>query len=533
MGGGQNFLVMVRRKRRTILGAALVLAASLSAAVVAGSSPAPSIGAQPAGAAVLPPPAGLPAFYGIPDPLPAGKPGDIIATEVENVPGLHGSLYRVMYHSESVSGKDIPVTGLIAVPSGAAPSGGFPVVSWAHGTTGIADVCAPSLDPSGYASFANALLDQGYEVTATDYEGLGTPGRHPYIVGDSEARGVLDIVRAARNEPSFHASDHYLVWGHSQGGHAAAFSLHIADTWAPELHLMGVVAGAPPSQLLLFNAALQNSPFRYYLLMAAAGFNAAYGDQQAPLDAVLSPLGIQKLALVDQGCTGTIAAGTQGLNFADLEKADPASVPAWHDLLVANDPGQFTKAAPEPLLIIQGGADEQIPVISTQILYGQLCKLGQGTQRWVYPGQSHAGVIGPSFNDMLAWIADRFAGKAAPSITPTGQADVDVSQCASTVQPTPTTTTTIASTTTTSTTQAPVATSTTVTTAPPTTSTTAALAAANGSATTTTAAPQVLGATVTRVAFTGFDVRQWVEWALVLAIAGTLFLLADRKRSDY
>jgi hypothetical protein len=524
---------MTTARRRASLLLALMLLCAL-AAVVAGSSPAPSIGARPAGAAVLPPPPGLPAFYGIPDPLPKGNPGDIIATELENVPGLHGTLYRVMYHSQSVGGKDIPVTGLIAVPSGAPPAGGFPVISWAHGTTGIADVCAPSLDPSGYAPFANALLDKGYLVTATDYEGLGTPGRHPYIVGDSEARGVLDIVRAARELPNLHASDHYLVWGHSQGGHAAMFSLHIADEWAPELHLMGVVAGAPPSQLLLFNTALQNSPFRYYLLMAAAGFNAAYGDQQAPLDQVLTPLGIQKLSLVDQGCTGTIAAGVQGLNFSDLEKADPASVPAWHDLLVANDPGQFTQAVPEPLLIIQGGSDEQIPVISTQILFGQQCKLGQGTQRWVYPAQSHAGVIGPSLNDMLAWITDRFANKAAPSVTPTGLPGIDTSECASTVQPTPTTTTTTtvvaAPTTTTTTTAAPGTTSTTAASGTTTSTAAAAVSAANATGTTTTTGtPQVLGVQVSRLSFTGMDVRQWLEVALFLALTGAFLLLADRK----
>jgi pimeloyl-ACP methyl ester carboxylesterase len=304
------------------------------------------------------------------------------------------------------------------------------------------------------------------------YEGLGTPGRHPYIVGDSEARGVLDIVRAARQLANLHASDRYLVWGHSQGGHAAMFSLHIADQWVPELHLVGVVAGAPPSQLLFLNSALQNSPFRYYLLMAAAGFNAAYGDGQAPLDDVLTPLGIQKLDLVDQGCTGTFAAGVQGLNFSDLEKADPASVPSWHQLLVDNDPGQFTQPSQEPLLMIQGGSDEQIPVISTQILFGQMCALGQGTQRWIYPGQSHAGVIGPSFGDMLNWIADRFAGKAAPSVTPTGLPGIDATACASTLAPTTTTTSTTTSTTTTLT---PTTTSTTPV---PTTSTTTASASA-------------------------------------------------------
>jgi len=353
-----------------------------------------------------------------------------VRTEKVAAAGMHGTLWRVMYHSRSLQDNDIVVTGLIAVPTSTPPPGGFPVVSWAHGTTGIADTCAPSLEPDLYTAIANGLLDKGYLVTGTDYEGLGTPGRHPYIVGESEARGVLDIVRAARRLPDLHASDRYLVWGHSQGGHAAMFSLHIADGWAPELHLVGVVAGAPPSQLLLINSYLQTSPFKYYILMAAAGFNAAYGDQRAPLDAVLTPAGVQTLGDVDQGCTGELANKTAGLDYHTLQKADPATVPARTQLLKENDPGQFTQASREPLLIIQGGNDEQVPVISTQLLFTHLCQIGQTEQRWVYPGQSHAGVIPPSLGDMETWIDHRFAGAPAPDVTaPKGQPDIQAQRC--------------------------------------------------------------------------------------------------------
>jgi len=523
----------VTRKWRALACAAFFAASAALALALATprSSDAAASDVRAAPAAAPTPPPGLPLFYAVPDPLPQGDPGDVIALEQEPVAGLHGSLYRVMYHSRSVLGKDIAVTGLIAVPATPPPAGGYEVISWAHGTTGIADVCAPSLDPSSYGGFANVLLDQGYLVTATDYEGLGTPGRHPYLVGESEARGVLDIVRAARNLSNLHAGDRYLVWGHSQGGHAAMFSLHIAGQWAPELHLVGVVAGAPPSQLLFLGQALQSSPFRYYELMVAAGFNAAYADQGAPLDEVLTTLGIQKLSLVDQGCAGTIAAGVQGLNFNDLQKADPSSVPLWHDLLAANDPGLFTQASPEPLLIIQGGSDEQIPVISTQILFGQLCTLGQGTQRWIYPGQSHAGVIAPSFADMSAWIADRFAGKAAPgSLTPTGLPNVDAIACESTV---PTTTSTTTSTTAPSTTTTLASTTTTfAATSTTTTSTALPAPAAATAATTTTLGAQVLGTQTSngQLSFTGTDIEHSIEIGAFCLLCGLLFVRARPRR---
>ena len=354
----------------------------------------------------------------------------MIKTEDESVPALHGTIRRVMYHSRSVSGADIAVTGLLAVPNGTPPAGGFPLITWAHGTTGIADMCAPSLAPSDFTDIANALLDKGYVVAGTDYEGLGTPGRHPYIVGESEARGTIDIVRAARNLSDVHASDRYVVWGHSQGGHAAMFSLHIADAYAPELHLLGVVAGAPPSQLYLIYQALRDNPFRYYLLMAAAGWNAAYGDQAAPLDQVLTPTGLQALSEVDNGCSDYVYNATSGYSTNDLLKADPNTVPEWAALLQVNDPGQFTAAAAEPLLVIQGGNDEQIPVAATAIMFDQLCAIGQIEQRWIYPGQSHSGVIAPSFTDMSVWIDDRFAGVANPdTYQPTGQADVQTQTC--------------------------------------------------------------------------------------------------------
>ncbi|MCX6509652.1 MAG: alpha/beta fold hydrolase [Actinobacteria bacterium] len=363
----------------------------------------------------------LPDFYGVPDPLPAGKPGELINSEPVEVPGLNGALSRVMYHSTNINGQDIAVTGLVLIPKGTAPSGGWPVITWAHGTTGIADACAPSLKPASLTATANGLLAAGYLVVASDFEGLGTPGRHPYIVGESEARGTLDIVRLAQSFPNANASKRYAVWGHSQGGHAAMFAGHIAKSYAPEIELVADVAGAPPSQLLLVNAALQTSPYKHYIAMVAAALNAAYGDQKADLTQVLTPEGIEFLKNMDTMCSTELGKAAAGLDFTKLQKADPSTIPTWNQLLKDNDPGTFTAPIPVPLLIIHGGSDEQIPVVSSALLFDQLCKIGQVEQRWVFAGQSHAGVIAPSFSSMMTWIGDRFAGKPMPdAIRPDG-----------------------------------------------------------------------------------------------------------------
>ncbi len=113
-----------------------------------------------------------------------------------------------------------------------APDGGWPVLSWAHGTTGVSDICAPSNDTADgpahdYLGGVDAVLDRyvadGYVVVQTDYVGMGTPGGHPYMDGGTEANAVVDIVRASR-EIDDSISNQWYAMGHSQGGHATLFT---------------------------------------------------------------------------------------------------------------------------------------------------------------------------------------------------------------------------------------------------------------------------------------------------------------------
>jgi pimeloyl-ACP methyl ester carboxylesterase len=399
--------------------------------LVAGMAAACSSSSTSSAVASIPAPKGLPSWYSVPMPLPT-TPGTLMKAQKISAPGLDGTTYRVMYTSESVLNKIVAVTGLVIVPHRRAPVGGYPVVSWGHGTNGMAEQCAPSLDPTQAVPMTNGLLDQGWEVTASDYQGEGSPGLLPYIVGVSAARNTIDIVRAARQLKAAHASANYVVWGHSEGGQTAMFALHIGSSYAPELHMMGVVAGAPPSQFNLIYQFLSTSPYRYYLFMVAGAYASAYGAKAAPVSEVLTPLGLSLLPDLSKGCSNYVAQVIDKYTISQITTGDPFKIPAWKTLIMQNDPENFDAPSPVPLLIIQGGDDEQIPVASTQLLAQHLCGVGQDLERWIYPGQSHAGVIGPSFNDMVHWIKDRFAGVADPDpYMPVGLPGVQTTTCPS------------------------------------------------------------------------------------------------------
>jgi alpha-beta hydrolase superfamily lysophospholipase len=413
-----------RRARRLPAAAAVLALLALAGAGCAARAVPPTTTPAPA------PTAQLPAFYTVPSRLPPGPHGTLIRAQRVAAVGLDGTAYLVMYRSQTAHGAPDPVTGLVIVPRTSPPAGGYPVITWGHGSDGLAKQCAPSLDPAADVPLANQLLSQGWEITASDGQGFaaGTPGPAPYLVGTSSARNVIDIVRAARQLPAAHASSRYVVWGHSEGGQSALFTMQAAPAYAPDLHLEGAVAGAPPSQFSAMYPFLAGTGYSHLLFMAAAGYNTAYGNQAAPLSQVLTLFGMSKLPVLNQVCD--VASAIDKYPLRQLFKGDPFTVPAWRRLLTANDPGTFTAPSRVPLLIIQGGNDTEVPVASTQLLAAHLCGIGQGLQRWVYPGQTHAGVFTPSAPDMIGWIAGRFRGTPLPDrYTPHGQPGIQVTHC--------------------------------------------------------------------------------------------------------
>jgi pimeloyl-ACP methyl ester carboxylesterase len=356
------------------------------------------VAAAPAAEAKVPKaPAGL-ELYKPPKNLKSYEQGDLIwARRVENPLPQAGRTWTLLYRSTSLRGKAIGVSGFVMLPKGKPPKDGWPVVSWAHGTSGIADPCAPSRDPKGpYTFYAaeqfSAWLRAGYAIANTDYEGLGTPGVHPYLVGRSEGRGVVDIVRASRQLDG-RLARRYVIAGHSQGGHAALFAAALAPRRAPELRLRGVAAYAPASHLDVLSRALPSftSPSGLSGLAAliARGLSSVY--PQIEPSQIASDGALALLPLVDKVCLVELnsASAFGGIAPADLVRPG-ADLEPLHEILERQNPDLKITV---PILLAQGLTDTTVLPFLTNQLDGELRDRKNKVRYLTYPEIEHVGVV--------------------------------------------------------------------------------------------------------------------------------------------
>lgn len=344
-------------------------------------------------------------------PASAATHGDLVSVKkTRPVATLKGAAkdLTVTYLTKGVGGKLVPVTGTVAFPKGTAPKGGWPVLTWAHGSTGIADKCAPSV--RGKRELVHpmllTLLKSGFVVVRTDYEGLGTPGVHPFFVGTSEGRSVLDIVRAARKLDQ-NVGRRVVIAGHSQGGHAALWAAALAPKWTPELKVGGTVAFAPASHIGEQASVLRSLDTTSYSPLAALVVRGA--DAAKPSLGIESALTDRARALwpeIETKCFGELTAADSwgGLKASELFRPEPDAAPLLA-FLNANDPETLTIRG--AVLLLQGGADSSSLPAFTDALASDL--LGRGTKLTyaTYPELNHGTITtdAKSVGDALAFIA--------------------------------------------------------------------------------------------------------------------------------
>jgi pimeloyl-ACP methyl ester carboxylesterase len=327
--------------------------------------------------------------------------------------------YRVIYDSTSLSGSLVAVSGVIVVPGGAPPPGGFPIVSWAHGTTGLAAACAPSLSGLGSIPSLASLLAARMIVVATDYPGLGVAGPDPYLVGQSEAQSVLDIARAARNLEGQAASNRVVVVGYSQGGQAALFAGQIAPSYAPELFLEGVVAVAPVASITELAPVVpgnRDDPDAGFAVMALSAWSDTYGN--IPLDSVLTDQAVREATVMTTACSGAVDTAYDGTPTDRLFRTEWSTTPSLRAADLANQPGHAPTAT--PVLVVQGTADNLVPYASTtRLVTDSLCDTQHDLVRYVaVPGAGHLGALDVDQPVILRWIAARVAGQVPTDTCP-------------------------------------------------------------------------------------------------------------------
>ncbi|WP_332759774.1 lipase family protein [Pseudarthrobacter sp.] len=368
-------------------------------------------------------------FYSTPASLPANN-GDLVRTEpsvfyVDPLKTIRAqaSVQRIMYRSVNSSGAPVAVTGTVLVPYAAwTGSGPRPLVSYAAGTQGQGDQCAPSramaTGEEYEGIFIAGLLARGYSVAVTDYEGLGTAGSHTYMARESQAHAVLDAARAAQRlgSPQIVPGGPVALAGYSQGGGASAAAVELAPQYAPELNLKGAYAGAVPADLPAVGRNLDGGLYTGFLLYAVTGMGAAGGLDLSPH---LNAAGRAKLAATDNECTLQSLASSGFLNTAQLtvsgqKLSSLLELPELETVVAAQTIGNG-RAPQVPVLLSHSVLDDVIPYDQGRQLAKRWCAAGSSVYFDVTAGATHIGGYAAAIPQAFIFLERRFSNRSAVS----------------------------------------------------------------------------------------------------------------------
>jgi len=341
----------------------------------------------------------------------ATAPGTVLSATTVTLPSELSPLAtgkRISYVTTSVTGATITATGLIMTPKTGRT---YKTVVWAHGTTGLADLCTPSLNqdvfwPEARAAIA-ALLAKGWTVAAPDYPGLGTSAAHPFLIGGSEGRSIIDSVKAARNLDSS-LSVQYAVDGHSQGGQGALFAGELAPSYDGSLVLRGVVAIAPVSNVDIFAPLIPGTAEQGYLVMGLYGLQTV--DYSVSANSLLAATAKTHTSVLQTGCLNEILAAYASLTADQLLVGGALPAAVVTKLVHYDNPAQAAPSA--PILLVQGTADEAVPYsITAGALLPELEAYNPQPPVDFVPvdGATHDGAVFDTTGQVADWIAGKFA----------------------------------------------------------------------------------------------------------------------------
>ena len=320
--------------------------------------------------------------------LPAKTPGTLLSIQAQNTDLFPNASQRflITYRSRGIQSEPIVASGFILLPKGKAPKEGWPILAWAHGTTGVADTCAPSSDYVGgpvhiYQQIAakalNAWLARGYAVVAPDYQGLGTPSGHPYMNAQSQLHTVVDAVRTTHHLKPYKFNKNWYVMGHSQGGAASLAVAAYGQKDAPELNLRGAIALAPGgyqyegiAEYVATHSQIDTSVAAFFPIVLL-GAEAA-DPSLAPANLV-SPEMVEILNQARSRCLSELE--------SDLKQAPKTVFKPNVNLTPLTN--YLKKQSIEnmiptvPVMVVQGEKDQLVDSRGTYAYYQQICKMGK------------------------------------------------------------------------------------------------------------------------------------------------------------
>ncbi|MFH8250921.1 lipase family protein [Microbacterium sp. B2969] len=364
------------------------------------------------------------AFYDPPSDVPADH-GQLI--RFDDYGGRHpsnGDVIRILYTTRDAVGRPAVASALVISPTDAHP-GPRPVVSWNHGTTGVARACAPSLRNDAATKWAipalEDALDKGWIIVASDYSGQGAPGVFPYLIGKGEAKSSLDAVLAARRLKGLWLSRDVVAWGHSQGGHAALWETQLAPEYAPLLRVKGTAVLSPVTDPVALARRLITGDANALLSVLISWVLVPYADTypEVELGDYIAPGARAIVREMTQRCPsepGVIVSVVSALGVSEdrpLYSGDLMAGALGRRLAQNIVKGPFT----EPVLMTWGTADEVVPPALQEAFVTTQCQ--EGTHlRWVaMQGYDHLGVLLPGSGflpTLVRWTDARFTGRGDP-----------------------------------------------------------------------------------------------------------------------
>jgi hypothetical protein len=336
------------------------------------------------------------------------------------IPGT-STAYQLTYVTTDAHDHKAVSGGAVFIPHGRPPEGGWPVVSWAHGTQGIGDRCAPSrIGPvSGKRDFdyLATWLRQGYAIVETDYVGLGTPGIHPYLDNRPAAHNVVDMVLAGRRltatrQPREHLASKWVVIGQSQGGGVSIYTARYATAFGLDaLDYRGAVGTGTPANLE--NVVQLAGPevvapltpgLTAYLLYILAGFRSVHPE--VGVNSALTAEGKKYVEMAEHVCVIPFEEELDGVVIGDLFTQPLVALPGFPAKLKAYM-GMPTDGFDKPFFIGHGLVDTDVPYPTTAAYVAELTANGEPVEFHSYP-TNHNTTLAASLADSVPFVAGLF-----------------------------------------------------------------------------------------------------------------------------